>query len=80
MQVSRDGCILQLSEHHGDACPGASMHIQVTELDAFVRSLVEQNYKYAKPGIEEVPWGNRQTQIADPFGNKIVFFEPKASK
>jgi uncharacterized glyoxalase superfamily protein PhnB len=77
MQVSRDGCLLQLSEHHGDACPGASMHVQVTGLDEYIHSLVEKDYKYSKPGIVETPWGHRQTQIADPFGNKIVFFEPK---
>ena len=77
MQVSRDACILQLSEHHGDACPGAAVHIQTTGLDEFVRTLVEKNYKYSKPGVEEMPWGNRQTQIADPFGNKLIFFEPK---
>jgi uncharacterized glyoxalase superfamily protein PhnB len=79
-QISRDGCVIYLSEHHGDACPGAAMRIQVTGLEDFCRDLVAKNYKYSKPGIEEVPWGQRETTIADPFGNKITFFEPLAGK
>jgi len=33
-QVSREGCVLHLSEHHGDASPGAAMRIESTDLDA----------------------------------------------
>ena len=76
LQVSKDGCVLQMSEHYGDGCPGASLHVQVTMLDEFVRALHARDYKYSKPGIEETPWGHRETSIKDPFGNKIVFFEP----
>ena len=32
LQVSRDGCILHLSEHHGDCSPGAAMRIEVDEI------------------------------------------------
>jgi catechol 2,3-dioxygenase-like lactoylglutathione lyase family enzyme len=35
MQVSGDACVLHLSEHHGDCCPGAAMRIEVSDLDAF---------------------------------------------
>ena len=37
MQVSKDACVLHLSEHHGDCCPGAAMRIEVSDLDAFQR-------------------------------------------
>ena len=30
LQVSRDGCVLHLSEHHGDACPGAALDARAT--------------------------------------------------
>jgi catechol 2,3-dioxygenase-like lactoylglutathione lyase family enzyme len=28
LQVSRDGCVLHLSEHHGDASPGGCLRIE----------------------------------------------------
>ena len=34
MQVSREGCVIHLSEHHGDACPGATLRIETGPLDA----------------------------------------------
>ena len=30
IQISRDGLLLHLSEHHGDACPGSTVTVQVT--------------------------------------------------
>lgn len=32
MQISKDGCIIHLSEHHGDCNPGAAMRIETNEL------------------------------------------------
>jgi catechol 2,3-dioxygenase-like lactoylglutathione lyase family enzyme len=29
-QISSDGLLLHLSEHHGDACPGSTVTVQVT--------------------------------------------------
>src|SRR5216117_847986 len=46
MQISKDGCILHLSEHHGDCCPGAAVRIETTELDAFHAELTAKHYKY----------------------------------
>src|SRR5262245_16078311 len=73
MQVSKDGCVIHLSEHHGDCCPGAAIRIETTELDAFQKELLAKGYKYARPGIEEMPWGSRDMSIADPFGNRLTF-------
>jgi uncharacterized glyoxalase superfamily protein PhnB len=74
MQVSRDGCVLQLSEHYGDSSPGAVVRIETTDLDAFQRHLAEKKYKFARPGPpEEMPWGTREVGIRDPFGNKLTF-------
>jgi hypothetical protein len=30
MQVSREGCVLHLSEHYGDATPGATAFVRVS--------------------------------------------------
>ncbi|VXC39262.1 glyoxalase superfamily protein [Massilia sp. 9I] len=73
LQVSRDGCILHLSEHHGDCCPGAAMRIEVEDIDAYHAELTEKNYGYARPGIDDTPWGSRDMSVKDPFGNRLVF-------
>ncbi|TXL80441.1 VOC family protein [Vineibacter terrae] len=72
MQVSKDGCIIHLSEHHGDACPGAAIRIETDELDAFHTQLLAQKHKNTRPGIEDMPWG-RDMSITDPFGNRLTF-------
>lgn len=76
MQVSKDGCVLHLSEHHGDASPGAAMRIETADLDGFQRELAAKQYKYARPGIVQQPWGTRDMSIADPFGNRLIFTAP----
>jgi catechol 2,3-dioxygenase-like lactoylglutathione lyase family enzyme len=73
MQVSRDGCVLHLSEHHGDCSPGAAMRIETDGLDAFHTELSSRQYKYARPGIENMPWGTRDMSVKDPFGNRLTF-------
>jgi catechol 2,3-dioxygenase-like lactoylglutathione lyase family enzyme len=72
MQVSKDGCVIHLSEHHGDACPGAAVRIETDELDAFHAQLLARHYKYARPGIEDMPRG-REMSVSDPFGNRLTF-------
>jgi uncharacterized glyoxalase superfamily protein PhnB len=73
MQVSRDGCVLHLSEHHGDASPGASLRIEVPELDRLHAELSAKSYTGANPGIEAQPWGTRDMTVTDPFGSRLIF-------
>nr|WP_295773869.1 glyoxalase superfamily protein [Rhodoferax sp.] len=73
MQVSKDACVVHLSEHHGDCSPGAAIRIETDELETFQQQLIEKQYKYARPGIQETPWGSREMAIHDPFGNRLVF-------
>jgi uncharacterized glyoxalase superfamily protein PhnB len=73
MQISKDGCVLHLSEHHGDCSPGAAMRIEAAGLEAFQRELAAKGYKYARPQIEDMPWGSRDMSIRDPFGNRLTF-------
>ncbi len=74
MQVSKDSCVIHLSEHHGDSCPGAALRIDVAQLDSYHKVLTEKRYKNARPGIQDQPWGCREMIIKDPFGNRLVFF------
>jgi catechol 2,3-dioxygenase-like lactoylglutathione lyase family enzyme len=78
MQVSRDACVLHLSEHYGDAMPGAALRIETSELDAFHAELIAKQYGFARPGIDEQPWG-RDMSVKDPFGNRLIFSALRSS-
>ena len=77
MQISRAGFLLHLSEHHGDACPGAKVFVETTGIDALHAELTAKTYRYGKPGIEDAPWGARTLTVTDPFANRIIFNETK---
>ncbi|PWE56062.1 VOC family protein [Metarhizobium album] len=73
-QVSRSGLIMHLSEHAGDASPGAKAFVWMTGVRAFREELIGKHYRYMKPGVEEAPWGLEMT-VTDPFSNRIAFCE-----
>lgn len=73
-QVSRAGLVLHLSEHHGDASPGANVFVTIEGIIAYQQELAAKDYTYMKPGIEALDWGNVMT-VTDPFSNRIKFCE-----
>lgn len=73
-QVSRGGLTLHLSEHSGDASPGATAVCYMKGVEAFQKGLVAKDYKYNRPGLEQQEWG-LECQVIDPFGNRIRFME-----
>ena len=73
-QASREGVLLHLSEHHGDASPAATVRILVPDVMALHRELQDRDYRYARPGVETQPWGLEVT-VLDPFANRIVFHQ-----
>ncbi|MYM87554.1 VOC family protein [Rugamonas sp. FT82W] len=73
LQVSRDGCVLHLTEHFGDCSPGGAMRIATDGLDEYHAQLTAKQYKHARPGIEAMPWGSREMSIKDPAGNRLTF-------
>lgn len=75
--LSRGAFVLHLSEHHGDASPGATLHVPMTGLAAFQQELLAKAYTYGRPGIVQQPWGAEMT-VHDPFGNRIRFVEKPA--
>lgn len=77
MQVSKDDIVLHLSEHHGDCCPGAKVFIECTGLKEYQQLLINKQYKYYRPGLEDAPWGAITMEVGDPFGNKLLFNERK---
>ena len=74
--VSRGACTLHLSEHHGDACPGAALRIEVEDLESYHREVTAKGYAYVRPGVEDTPWGTRDMKVTDPFGNRLIFTGP----
>jgi catechol 2,3-dioxygenase-like lactoylglutathione lyase family enzyme len=72
LSISKGDCVIHLSEHHGDAGPGASLRIETGELDEYHRELTAKKYKYYRPGIEQRDWGRDMT-VGDPFGNRLTF-------
>lgn len=81
MQVSKDGCLLHLSGHFGDCSPGGAIRIATSDVDAYQAELIAKQYKHARPGVNEVPWGGREMAIQDPAGNRLTFYhrEPEIS-
>jgi len=77
MQVSRAGMGLHLSGHHGDATPGSNIFVTMRGVHAFQQELAAHDYRFMKPGVEELPWGDVM-EVTDPFGNRIRFCEQKS--
>jgi uncharacterized glyoxalase superfamily protein PhnB len=76
MQVSKDDCILHLSGHFGDCCPGSAVRIETTGVEEYQQELLANRYKHVRPGIQKQSWGTTEMCITDPFGNRLVFFKP----
>ncbi|MBS2022092.1 MAG: VOC family protein [Deltaproteobacteria bacterium] len=74
MQVSRGGCVLHLSEHHGDGSPGAHLRIRVDDLEAFHAELQTRPYKNYRPGLQDQEWGAREMCVQDGASNLLVFY------
>lgn len=75
MQVSRDGIILHLSEHHGDCTPGSKAYITIDNVKALFKEICAKEYKYNKPGLKHAPWNAPCFEIVDPFSNKLLITE-----
>jgi catechol 2,3-dioxygenase-like lactoylglutathione lyase family enzyme len=75
LQVSRAGLVLHLTEHHGDCCPGSTLFVRMAGLAGFHQELIEKQYGFLRPGVEETFYGTRCMEVIDPFGNRIRFNE-----
>lgn len=53
MEIAKDGIVLHLSEHHGDATSGARVFVWCTGLKAYHETLIEKKYRNNRPGLED---------------------------
>ncbi len=75
MGVRLGDCVLHLSEHYGDATPGAALRIPVDDVMAYMAELRAKQHGNSRPGEpQETPWGTREITIADPSSNRLTFF------
>jgi len=75
MQVSRDGILFHISEHHGDGSPGSHVRVQIKGVRELHAELIAKNYKNNRPGLERPEWGGTEFTVIDPVNNRITFGE-----
>ena len=75
MQISRDGIVLHISEHHGDGTPGSLVRVECKGLRDFHAEISAKRYKNNRPGLERPEWGGLEVTVIDPVNNRIIFNE-----
>lgn len=78
LQISLDGIVIHLTEHHGDCSPGAKIHIEnFNNLAAYHEKLLDKNYKFNRPSLDKASWSTNaiSMEAIDPFGNRLTFTE-----
>jgi catechol 2,3-dioxygenase-like lactoylglutathione lyase family enzyme len=61
--VARGSVRLFLSEHEGDAKPGGSVYLRLRDVDAIAARFGAE--------AEDMEWGTRELELADPDGNRV---------
>jgi hypothetical protein len=79
MQVSRDGLVLQLSEHYGDGSPGTCFYVEFAGIEALHAELSAKAYPYWRPGITRTMHRTPQLTLVDPFRNKLYLGGPEVT-
>ena len=73
--VRRGECVLHLSEHYGDAAPGAGVRIACDDVTAYAAALRDKGFGNARPGAPQpTPWGTREFAVHDPSHNRLTFY------
>ncbi len=74
LQVSRGDLVLHLSEHHGDATPGATVYVRAAGLADLAAELTSKHYPFLNPGVYTDELGT-WLELTDPFGNRLRLHE-----
>jgi catechol 2,3-dioxygenase-like lactoylglutathione lyase family enzyme len=73
MQVSRDAAVLHLTEHWGDTTPGTRVYIVTDDVVALHKEFHSRPNPNMRPGLCDQPWGAKEMEVIDPFGNRLTF-------
>ncbi|MCG9514055.1 glyoxalase superfamily protein [Acinetobacter pittii] len=74
LQISKDDCVIHLSEHFDDASPHSAIRIYWEHIYELHSELSQKDYKFSKPQIEKTDWETLELSITDPFSNRIIFW------
>ena len=73
--IRKDECRLHLSEHYGDAAPGARVRVPVGDVKAYAATLRDKQFENARPGEPELmDWGSLEITVHDPSSNRLTFY------
>jgi len=75
LQISKDDCIIHLTEQFGDASPHSAIRIYWENLTLLHTELEAKHYQFAKPQIEKTDWETLELSMTDPFSNRLIFWE-----
>lgn len=75
LEIARGGLVLHLSEHHGDASPGATVFVRMRGLRELHAEIIAKRYSFMRPGIEPAAWGGEVMELTDPFANRLRLAE-----
>ena len=67
MQVSLGECVLQLSEHSGDASPGAAVKLRTDKIEEYVAQLAAKEYPPSVAAQDRARQNNRENICIDIF-------------
>ena len=71
-QAHRDDLVLHLTGHVGDATPGATIFIRVTDIAALHAELNAKHHRHLRLDLVTQAWGTTM-EVADPVGNRLRF-------
>lgn len=74
LQISRETITLQLAVDESAGTLPCSAFIRMTGIEAYAQELDDKKAAYVRPSIKAFA-GGRFLEIADPFGNKLRFYQ-----
>ncbi len=69
-------CVIDLSQHYGDASPAGAVWIHVDDVAAYHQFLVAQEHPFSRPGVEADGPGGATMTVIDPASNQLRFAQP----
>ena len=78
-QVSKEGAVLHLSEHHGDATPGSAVRIQLADVRSLQRELKESPIYPLRIGLSHESWGD-EIAVPDPVREPTDLPHPQTTR
>jgi catechol 2,3-dioxygenase-like lactoylglutathione lyase family enzyme len=78
MMLERDGAILHLSGHDGDAVVHGAVYFLCDDVDALYAEFVANHVPIHLAPVDQT-WGMREMYVLDPDGNSVRFGVPIAT-